>query len=257
MNHYYHKPKKEVAGFIRTILVMDGTSETNSTELPIFTNGMPALLCKMETDNSELESVKLLCLCGKIPESSWNITESTTLIIYFFKPFTAASIFNVPIKKMTDGVLNLSIWNPHKYNALRAQLIYAKDIKRKLEVLDNLLIQEHTENKQALEIIQTATDQILHSSNKEVLSELIRALKINERTLQRLFKKYVGVTPTQYRRICQFQKSFGQMREMDFDKMTEVAFDNGFTDQSHFIRTFKEFTEVTPKEYIKQGLKKK
>ncbi|WP_084498367.1 helix-turn-helix domain-containing protein [Pedobacter sp. V48] len=39
------------------------------------------------------------------------------------------------------------------------------------------------------------------------------------------------------------------------DLLTEVSFDLGYSDQSHFIRSFKEFTNLTPKEYITKWLK--
>jgi AraC-like DNA-binding protein len=90
-----------------------------------------------------------------------------------------------------------------------------------------------------------------------ILTTLLKKLKVNERTFQRIFKKYVGITPTQYRRICQFQQSFGQLRGKQFNKISEVAYDNGFADQSHFIRSFKEFTQITPNDYLKKGLKNK
>ena len=72
-----------------------------------------------------------------------------------------------------------------------------------------------------------------------------------------MFKKYVGVTPNQYRRICQFQVSFAQLRGKEFNKLTDVAYDNGFADQSHFIRSFREFTQITPNDYLRSGLKEK
>ena len=91
----------------------------------------------------------------------------------------------------------------------------------------------------------------------EILSAMVSKLKLNERTFQRIFKKYVGVTASQYRRICQFHISFAQVRSGDFDKLSDVAYDNGFADQSHFIRSFKEFTQVTPNDYLRSGLKDK
>jgi AraC family transcriptional regulator len=33
--------------------------------------------------------------------------------------------------------------------------------------------------------------------------------------------------------------------------LTEIAFECGFADQSHFIRSFKNYYEVTPSEYRK------
>jgi AraC-like DNA-binding protein len=107
------------------------------------------------------------------------------------------------------------------------------------------------------EIIQYSTDKIMLSSGKEILAEMLKELNLTERTFQRMFKKYVGVTPGQYRRICQFKLSFDQLRNGQFDNLGDVAYDTGFADQSHFIRSFKEFTDITPKEYKKSGLKRK
>jgi AraC-like DNA-binding protein len=93
-----------------------------------------------------------------------------------------------------------------------------------------------------------------NSGTPEILSATLENLNISIRTFQRIFKKYVGVTPSQYRRICQFQFSFAQLRAKQFNKLTDVAFDNGFADQSHFIRSFREFTQITPQDYIRSGL---
>ena len=53
----------------------------------------------------------------------------------------------------------------------------------------------------------------MYNSGTEILSELLEKFKLNERTFQRIFKKYVGVTPNQYRRICQFHISFAQLEQ--------------------------------------------
>jgi AraC-like DNA-binding protein len=236
---------------------MEGFSKSDSNNLPVITNGMPTLFCRTEKNKQSFESVIQLTLFGQSPADYGKINKRTTIIIYFFKPFVTAGIFNIPANKLSDKPFELSSWSPHKYTALKTQLIYATETVREIEVLDNLLIQQSNENQQVCNIIQYATDQIMNNSGKEILSELLLALNLNERTFQRIFKKYVGVTPTQYRRICQFQLSFGQLQSKHFNKISEVAYDNGFADHSHFIRSFKEFTETTPNEYLKKGLKNK
>ncbi|HEX6428081.1 MAG TPA: AraC family transcriptional regulator, partial [Niastella sp.] len=57
----------------------------------------------------------------------------------------------------------------------------------------------------------------------------------------------------QFRRIWQFNNAFQQLNNRQFNKLTDIAFANGYADQSHYIRAFKEFTGITPKEYLKFG----
>jgi AraC-like DNA-binding protein len=255
MKHWYQKPNKLLTKFVRTVLIIEGFSEPDSNSLPIFTNGMPALFCRTENNPWGYEDVTQLTLHGNFTNSNcWTTNNNSTIIAYFFKPFVVASIFNIPVEKIVTTRLELCNCSPHKYNALRTQLIYAGSTSRKVEVLDNLLVQQLNENQIACEVIQYATDQIIYNSSKEILSEILEKLKLNERTFQRIFKKYVGITPTQYRRICQFELSFRQLRSKQFDKISDVALDSGFADQSHFIRSFKEFTQTTPNKYLRNGL---
>lgn len=258
MKYWYQKPHQSIAEYVRTVLILEGFSEPDADQLPLVTNGMSVLFCKTEKDQTGNENILQLTLFGKSASSDcWSFNSNTTIIAYFYKPFAMASMFNMPASALVKSPVDLCNWNPHKTNALTTQLIYAASTIQKTEALDDLLIHQLQQNNKECEIIRFATDQIMYNPGTEILSAILSQLRLNERTFQRIFKKYVGVTPNQYRRICQFQLSFMQLRSKDFNKLTDVAFDNGFADQSHFIRSFKEFAQVTPNDYLRSGLKEK
>lgn len=258
MKYWYQKPSQSITEYVRTVLILEGCSTPAATQQPIFTNGMPALLCRTEKDDAGNENIVQLTLFGKCtPPGCWSINNNTTVVIYFFKPFALSGLFNIPVAKLLEKPIELHNWNAHTTNALRTQLIYAASTQRKIEVLDNLLIHQLHQNKRECEIIKYATDQIMCDPAPEILSSIWKDLKLTERSFQRIFKKYVGISANQYRRICQFQLSFIQVRTKQFNKLTDVAYDNGFSDQSHFIRSFREFTHITPNTYLKSGLSEK
>jgi AraC-like DNA-binding protein len=79
-----------------------------------------------------------------------------------------------------------------------------------------------------------------------------KELRISERTFRRLFDLHVGISPKMFSRICQFDSAFQQLNTDQFSKLSDVAYENGYADQSHLIRSFKEFTTFSPSEYLKK-----
>lgn len=256
MKHRYQKPHPATSAYVRTVLIVEGCYQQDVQALPLFTNGMPALLCRIKKEPGQDENIVQLTLFGKsIPPDCWMVNDNETAIAFFFQPFALASMFGIPATQLMQAPVDLGNWDPHKTNALRTQLVYAGPTDRKVEILNNLLILQLQENYRECEVIRNVTDQILCNPGAEALSEIQEKLGLQERTFQRIFKKYVGVTPNQYRRICQFHTSFAQLKAQAFDRLTDVAYDNGFADQSHFIRSFREFTQCTPNSYLRSGLK--
>ena len=63
------------------------------------------------------------------------------------------------------------------------------------------------------------------------------------------FHESVGITPKRFCRIQRFQTVPDRMVEHEPIQWVNVALDNGYFDQTHLIRNFREFTGVTPMEY--------
>jgi AraC-like DNA-binding protein len=107
--------------------------------------------------------------------------------------------------------------------------------------------------KRDFSALAIATNLLKEQPATASLKKIQDSLYITEKTLQRMFDKYVGISPRLYRRICQFHKAFQVVNVRNFDKLSDVAYANDYADQSHFIRTFKEFTNLTPNEYLNLG----
>ncbi len=79
--------------------------------------------------------------------------------------------------------------------------------------------------------------------------DLSKALNISSRNLNRLFYKYLGCSPKEYKKIIRFRSAIRDYNRMDIN-LTELCLQNDYYDSPHFTREFKKLTNMTPKKYF-------
>ena len=80
------------------------------------------------------------------------------------------------------------------------------------------------------------------------LEELSTIVQVHPVTISKNFHKYFGCTFGEYMRKLRIDKSIKMIRCLEHS-LTAIALECGFSDQSHFIRTFKEKTGWLPKQF--------
>lgn len=96
--------------------------------------------------------------------------------------------------------------------------------------------------------IKQQLDLIFSTNGMLTVAEMATAAGISERQLERLFKKYIGLSPKYYARIIRFNYIFELIKSKQHT-WAEVVYQSGYYDQSHFIRNFKAFTGEDPSSY--------
>jgi AraC-like DNA-binding protein len=101
--------------------------------------------------------------------------------------------------------------------------------------------------KELKEIIQDQIDTNLHLS----LREVSESLNVHPAYLSREFSKYFDdLSFGDYLRKLRIEKAIALLSASD-NSLAEIAYLTGFSDQSHFNRTFKKFVGVNPSAYRK------
>lgn len=88
------------------------------------------------------------------------------------------------------------------------------------------------------------------SYDKLTLEHLSNNLNIHPVHLSRDFSKYFNCNLGDYLRKLKIEKSLGLLHDKQYS-LTEIAYECGFSDQSHFIRCFKSISGISPNKYRK------
>ncbi len=84
------------------------------------------------------------------------------------------------------------------------------------------------------------------------LNDLAKAVNLNPSYLSGLFQKKVGKSFSEYLTEIRISQAKYLLRKTDMP-IIEVAMEVGFSDQTYFNKVFKKATEMTPKQYRKNG----
>lgn len=80
------------------------------------------------------------------------------------------------------------------------------------------------------------------------LQDLAEIARLSPFHLNRTFSAQVGMPPHEYQNQLRIEKAVQLIVQKKL--LAEIAFDTGFSDQSHFNRFFKRYTGVTPKRFF-------
>jgi AraC-like DNA-binding protein len=95
---------------------------------------------------------------------------------------------------------------------------------------------------------------IAASADVRRVSDLVRASGRSERTLHRLFARYVGASPAWVIRRYRLRAAAERLTAYPPADVRAVAWELGYADQAHFIRDFRATIGVTPGAYVQARL---
>lgn len=165
-----------------------------------------------------------------------------------FQPTALKSVFGIEAIELTRQHIDISDLIK---TTITDQLLNAPTLAQRIVALEQFFLKhtaackEENDNK-----VQFAISQLQKGSE---LKQVQTDLKISERSLERLFKTHVGISPKLYSRICRFQASLKMLRRENITSLTEIAYLKNYFDQSHFIRDFKFFAGTTPKSFLQNA----
>lgn len=175
-------------------------------------------------------------------------TGASGMIGIKLKPHALANIFFLEMSNYTDKVVDLMSVLGEEFEIVCTEMFSQTSYLSKVEKLNNFF-ESYLSSISKSEKIEQAIQLIFETKAALTVSQIAKEISISERQLERLFKRYIGLSPKFYCRIIRFNHIFElvQREEKEWGELAQLT---GFYDQSHFIKNFREFTGEEPSKYF-------
>ena len=168
-----------------------------------------------------------------------------------FRPGAFYPFIKSPVSRLTDRSLCLSDVFGAAGHALAAAMLPVEDKEKMVELAENFLRGRLPERDENIELINSITSYI--GANRDItrVDDVVDRLHLSKRTLQRLFSRYVGVSPKWVIQRYRLHEAAEQLAEGQVVDWAGLAAELGYFDQAHFIKDFKTIVGKSPLEYAR------
>lgn len=252
-------PPEYLRDYIRYFWVLEShNTDISAASFRTMADGCPGLIFQHQEKGILFQNDKQLpgtILYGQATRhAALRINGMFNTIGIFFYPHALKSIFGLNADELTDTCIDLDLMANEQGCRLSEQLSNLTSSQAQIDTLCSyLLAQINKHDQYADKAMQHVLERIKKANGNITVKELREELQLSERSFERKFKQHIGITPKLFTRISRFQASMDLLRQSDYNKLSDIAFENDYADQSHFIRAFKEFAGISPFQFQKRS----
>lgn len=165
-----------------------------------------------------------------------------------FRHFTS-----IPFSELNNNYFSVThLWREKGEKLLdRLENISKPELKiKEIELfLTNVFNEHHNKENDKWDSI---IDELYYNFDSNTIEQLSQKASLSLRQFERGFKSQFGITAKEFQKITKFQNVVKQIFLNKRSDYLHTILDNGYFDQSHFIKEFKSLTKKTPLEYFNE-----
>lgn len=251
-NNISYKPSSRLSKYIDRIYVFEKSS-CDYFELPpvlpgtglelIFYIGKP-----LSVSNKELPKAHTVCPRKIL---SFNRERNVSFISVRFKSGAFRHFSLIPFSELNDSYFTVQTLWKKKGSELLSKLENNAKIEVKIKeiqlFLEDVFNDYHDKKNDKWDSI---IDELYYNFNSNTIQEISKKSNLSLRQFERGFKNQFGITAKEFQKITRFQEVIKNLLLNKNSDYLDIILDNGYFDQSHFIKEFKSLTQKTPLEYF-------
>ena len=243
------QPREELRPYVRYYWVLESDEPFSILTFPI---GCPQMIFHRRTPLfiPELSSRQdKFTISGQVNFPAHIASDGDTeMIVAVFYPHTIGMFIDTPPSAFYNLEISGYDIENRQVNDVAQRIFDCENDKECIDILENFL---SSKIRLSLNIsrIGMSVSTLLRVPSTSV-NALAASACLGKRQYERVFRETVGMNPKEYARIVKFQKALWQMQRGE-SNYAGIAAECGYSDQSHFIRNFKELSGYTPEALIK------
>jgi AraC-like DNA-binding protein len=161
-----------------------------------------------------------------------------------FRPFLKASGSSV-----TDLIVAPSRVFGSDADNLEKDLAFNREEEKMFNTMDTFLLRRVPPLDENIELVDSLVRQILQQPEIKTVDDLVDRTGIGKRSLQRLFREYVGVPPKWVIQRYRLHELISRLEGGEPLNWPDLALELGYYDQAHLIHDFRAITGYPPAGY--------
>lgn len=258
MHYQTFKPHTDLETIVKCYWTLDVSAQQNTERQLILPDGCVDMCftlgddIKRYTSEDDFIIQPRQMLLGQITEQFY--IEPTGYVNTFairFYPYSLTNFIDLPLNEICNKETPLSIlFGVEEAERLSQTIIQANTTEERIELVERFLF-ERLNNKATIDnIVKSTVDTMFLSKGSKHLNAILKDDKTKRRQLERNFKKKIGLSPKQFSKVIRLQATLQILLNQTKGNLTDIAYESEYYDQAHFIKDFKEFTGLTPKEFL-------
>lgn len=257
-----HVPEAPLRSFVKCFWYWEGARETHAQE-QLMPNGEPSIVFNLRDDPIRIYDPD----CLNRPHSYGHAVISGARTSCFvidtkqedrvfgiqFQPGGAFPFFRVPAYETENRSVELDDLWPGTATELRERLLATPTMDDMFRLAERYLLAQLVRPLELHPAVRFARQQFCRRPHQISVARVLGEISLSQRHFIQVFHEQIGLTPKAFCRVRRFQRILETVHGAEEVDWADVALECGYYDQAHFIHDFREFSGLTPTQYLSRA----